>query len=335
TDRIVTAGLIDVHCHVADGVHGIHPDLAGITQGVTTVVDAGSTGAANFKEFLKHPEDRPRTRVFCFLNLCSRGLCITPELQTWGDIDSDAIKSTVDANSDFIRGIKLRLVGDVVAADGVKVFAVAKRIADTCGLPIMVHIGDSRKQVPETLARECLALMGPGDILSHVFTPRWGGLMSDDDTVFPELRNAMDRGVMLDVAHGGGNFSYAAARTCMARGIMPTLIGSDVGTTTLDNIVYGLTVTMSKILALGLNMNQLIKSVTINPARALGIEDRVGSLKTGKDADISILSYLPDTWSLEDAEHQVMGARLLTPFISVRSGQVIQAQPAGRLSRKG
>ncbi len=330
TDKIVTPGLIDLHCHVYDSILkiGVGPDDAGVKQGVTTVVDGGSAGQATFGGFPKYVIPASRTTVFCFLHLGSLGLSIGPELKDWDEIDLDAIAATIESNLNVIKGIKLRLVGNLVASAGVEVVKIAKKAAKKFDLPIMVHIGDRDKQVSPTLTQEFLPLMEPGDILSHVFTAQHGSILCTDGTVLPELREARQRGVVLDVANGRFNFSFEVARKGMAQGILPTTLSTDLVLPSLTNIVYGLTVTMSKFMALGLDLKQIIEMTTINPARAISAEDKIGSLKPGMDADVSILKLLYGTWKLEDSEQQIIEAtRLIAPSMTIKLGKLIPAQP--------
>ncbi len=334
--KIVTPGLIDMHCHVYDGVfkRGAEPDSAGVRQGVTTVVDGGSSGEATFGGFPKYVIPASRTTVFCFLNLSSTGLSVLPELRDKNEIDLNSIEATIDANKHIMKGIKLRLVGNLVASEGIEVVKIAKKAAKNFNLPIMVHIGDPLKQVSETLTQEFLPMMETGDILSHVFTAQPGSPFRPDGMVMPELREAMERGVVLEIANGrsGSNFSFAVARKGMAQGISPTVLSSDLNLPSLSYSVFGLTVTMSKFLALGLDLRQVIEMSTINPARAIGEEDRMGSLKPGITADVSILELLSGTWMLEDPEQPTI-TELISPVVTIKSGQAITAQPVARPQR--
>ncbi|MDP6042947.1 MAG: amidohydrolase/deacetylase family metallohydrolase [Dehalococcoidales bacterium] len=332
SDKIVTPGLIDMHCHVYHGgtKGGVNPDAAGVRQGVTTLVDAGSAGEATFGGLPKYVIPSARTTVFCFLHLGSQGLTVVPELRDREEINLEATAETIEANLDLIKGIKLRLVGNVVTSDGVEVVKMAKQTAKKFGLPVMVHIGDVKKQISPTLTQEFLPLMEPGDILSHVYTAQMGSVLRPDDTVIPELREAMERGVILDVAEAC-NFSSEVARKALAQDIFPTTLSTDVGLPSITGPVYGLTVTMSRFLALGLDMKQLVEKTTINPARALRIDNSKGNLKPGMDADVSILELRSGTWELVDAEQQVTETdTLLAPSITVKSGQLIPAKPVAQ-----
>ncbi|MFC1966502.1 amidohydrolase/deacetylase family metallohydrolase [Chloroflexota bacterium] len=340
-EKIVTPGLIDLHCHVpggirnhiADGILTSHiaPDIAGVTQGVTTVVDGGSTGQATFGGFARYVIPSSRTRVFCFLHLGSQGLTVSPELRDWEEINLEATAITIETYRKLIKGIKLRLVGNIVARHGTEIVEIAKKVAGQFGMPIMIHIGDDKEQVSPTLTQETLSIMESGDILSHVFTAKFGSTLRPDGTVFPELREAIERGVVMDTALGKGNFNFEVARKSMDQGILPTTLSTDLSVISFKHPVYGMTVTMTKFMALGLDLKQIIEMSTINPALALGEENRIGSLKPGMEADVSILELLSGKWILEDSEQQTLEVgRLIAPSVTIKAGQVIPAQPAAQ-----
>lgn len=335
-DKIVTPGIIDLHCHVAGDILTmcIDPDVAGVNQGVTTVVDAGSLGEAIFRGLPRYVVPSSRTRVFCFLHLGSQGLSIMPELRDRSEINLEATAATLQSYRGLIKGVKLRLLGKVTVDDGIKVVEKARKVARQSGMPIMIHIGDYEGKVSPGLTRETLSLMEAGDILSHVYTARFGNVLRPDGTVLPELVEAVKRGVILDTALGMSNFGFEVARKCIAQGILPTTISTDVGMVNLKHPVYGMTVTMTKFMALGLDLKQVIGMSTMHPARALGEDRQIGSLKPGMAADISILEILSGKWRLEDAERQTLEVdRLIAPGVTVKGGQVIPAQPAAQPER--
>jgi dihydroorotase len=328
--KIVTPGLIDMHVHCFDGILKIalEPDIAGVKHAVTTVVDCGSAGHATFAAFTKHILPTARTSVFCFLHLCSFGLIPEPELKDWDEVDLDAMAETIGANKGIIKGVKLRLVGKLVTSAGIDVIKAAKKIAGQFGLPIMVHFGDVDKQVPAILTPECLSLMEAGDILAHVYSGNQGGVLRPDGTISPELKIAMERGVVMDPANGRNNFSFAVARKCMAEGILPTVIGTDLNHRCLKDRTYSLPVNMSRFMALGLDLNQVVAMTTINAARAIREEDKIGSLKPGMTADVSILELQSGAWTLIDAPGETLEIdKLLMPIAAIKSGKAIQAEP--------
>ncbi len=328
--KIVTPGLIDMHCHIYDSIHdiSIEPDIAGVKQGVTTVVDGGSTGHATFNAFPKYIIPPSKSTVFCFLHLSSLGQLLTPELRDWEEVDLEATRAVVNSNREIIKGIKLRLVGNTVASDGARVIKATRELARSLGLPMMVHIGDSKGLVPPEVTRELLGVMDAGDILTHVFTSNRGGILRPDGTVLPQLREAIDRKIVMEVAHGRRNLSFVVARKSMDQGILPTVLSTDINTLCLNGPVFGLAALMSKFMALGLSLDEVVKMSTINPARALSIDKQAGSLQCGMDADVSILEMLSGKWEMEDSIGQTMlTTSLLTPKTTIKSGLVIPAEP--------
>jgi len=289
TGLLVTPGLIDTHCHVYTALTkiGAAADDAGVNQAVTTVVDAGSAGEATFGGFSRYVVGASRTTVLCFLHIDSFGLSRMPELMNLEEIDPESTAALVESNRGVIKGIKLRLLGRAVAERGARVLEIAKKTARDLRLPIMVHVGDFDKKVARTLTADCLTLLDNGDIISHVYTPQWGAPIDSRGNVLPELNSAIRRGVGMDVAPGIFNFSFETARKGIASRVLPTAIGSDVTVRSLNERVYGLTVTMSKMMALGMSLNQVVEKSTSAAARILGMEDRIGSLKPGMQAEVT------------------------------------------------
>ncbi len=320
--KIVTPGLIDSHCHVysKQDPPGTEPDTVGVNQGVTMVVDGGSAGQATFDD-LKKEIATAHTTVYCLLHIGSLGQKFPPELRDWEEIDLDATAATIQANRDLIRGIKIRLLGDLVSREGVEVVKTAQKIAKRFDLPLVVHMGDLKQRVAPTLTQETLPLLESGDILTHLYNPNWGGCMRDDGTFLPELRQAMQRGVILDIGRGRIHFSFEVAKNGLSQGILPTTISSDIVAPSITDRVYGLTAVMSTLLELGLKLAQVIEMSTINPARALSLDDRIGSLKPGMVADISILNLLSGKWTIVDSEQKTLTlTQLLSPDSTIKSG---------------
>ena len=339
TGKIVTPGLIDIHTHIAVGVTriGVTPDEAGVLSGVTTACDAGSTGYANFSAFKRFIIPQARTDVFCFLHLCPTGLTITPELWGWHGIDPQAMLSTIEENRDIIKGIKLRAIATVAENLGLEAVRVAKRVATEAGLPLLTHIGidlsEEAKMADkvDAFTRELLPLLDNGDILSHVFTWKAGGIIRQDGSVLSEFREAIERGVVLDVACGMTNFSFEIAEKGLEQGILPDTLSTDITSSNINGPVFSLVVTMSKFFALGLTLEQVIRMTTINPARALGEERHRGSLRIGMPADISIMEMTEGDFLFSDGKggNTLQGKLLLVPKLTLKSGVEIAPQPIG------
>jgi dihydroorotase len=323
TDKIVTPGLIDLHTHIYHGFlnNGVNPDVVGVNQGVTTVVDGGSAGHAIFAGFANYVIPAARTTVYCFLHIGSFGLAVMPELWYPEEINADSTEAVIANYPDLIRGVKVRIVGKLIASEGIAIVKTAKKTAKKCHLPLMVHIGDRNKWVSPSLTRELLPLLEEGDILSHIYTAQFGGLLGEDGRAIPEIIAAKERGVILDVANGINNLSYFTARRMMEQGLLPTTISTDVNKTSVTGPAYGLTVTMSKLLELGLSLEEMIAMTTLNPAKAIRIDDRKGSLKPGMDADISVLEITPGGWPIPDSHEKILNvSRLIRPCVTVKAG---------------
>jgi dihydroorotase len=329
--KLVTPGLVDIHLHAAGEVVplGLAPDEVGVLTGVTTICDGGSTGAANFFDFKRDVASKSQTDVFCFLHIASTGLTNMPEIQRWEDMDPEATLKTAVEHRDLIKGIKLRAIGPLAENLGIEAVKTAKRVAAEAGIPLMVHIGDMRKRVPEdpmdAFTCQLLPLLEKGDILDHVFTWEAGGVIDPDGNVVPEFRDAIERGIVLDISHGLNHFSFEVARHALDQGILPTTISTDLATMNREWPVVSLLVTMSKFLALGLSLDQIIEMTTINPARALGEDHRRGTLKPGSLADISILERIEGDFTFSDGRggNTRKGEVLLVPHLTLKSGKEV------------
>jgi dihydroorotase len=328
--KIVTPGLIDVHAHVYNGVieNGVDPDDLGVNQGVTTIVDCGSAGWATFGGFPKYVVPNARTTVYCLLHIGSFGLSSTPELWYPEEINPVAFEAWVAANRDLIKGVKIRVVGKLIASRGAEIVKIAKNTAKKVGLPLMVHIGDPNNEVPSTVTRDLLPILEKGDILTHVYSGLQGGVLQANGKVLPEFEDARKRGVLFDVAHGRNNYNYSVARRMIAMGYLPNTLSTDTVTASLSGPVYGLMVTMSKFNALGIPFEKEIPMVTINSARTVHIDDRKGSLKPGMDADISVFELKPGKWRIPDFNNEVLKIdTMVTPVLTVKSGELITPKP--------
>ncbi len=331
--KIVTPGLIDIHTHVYDGVLdiGANPDDAGVNQGVTTVMDCGSAGYATFGGFPKYVIPAARTTIYCLLHIGSFGISTMPELWHPDEINVANTEATIAAHPGLIRGVKLRLVGKLVASRGVEVVKIAKQTAKKFGLPLMVHIGDTNKWVPQSVTKDFLPLMEKGDIVTHIYSGLQGGVLQENGRVLPEYIEAEKKGVIMDAAHGRSNFTYAVCRKMMAQGFFPSTLSTDLTKPSITGPVYGLSVTMSKFLALGIPFEKMIPMVTINPAKVIAIDDKKGSLKPRMDADISILTIKSAKWRVLDCNNEPLDIdKLITPVMTVKAGTLIPPKPVAQ-----
>ena len=260
-----------------------------------------------------------------------------PEIRGWEDVSEDETVATARANRDVIKGIKFRAVMPGVTTLGTALAQRAKQIAVAAGLPLMVHIGDGlcgdQGAAVEAFTREMVHLMDRGDIIAHIYAPAPGGMIKPDGTVHPELTEAIRRGVLLDSAHGRPNMSFAVARAGIGLGILPHIISTDLAATNADGPIYSLTLTMSKFLALGLTLDQVIAMTTVNPARALDEAARRGTLGVGAPADITVLRLVPGDYTFVDGSigNKIPGDTLILPELTLKNGTVIAPRPGAEV----
>jgi dihydroorotase len=323
--RIVTPGLIDLHAHVFEGVNrtGVNPDLGGVYSGVTTIVDAGSAGSATFEAFPRHIIPRCHTEVIPFLHICQTGLATMPDIISERSINLEDTLRVVEAHRGLIAGIKARMVSPALEIMGMEMPRLARRAARESGTRLMVHIGDTEKRYDPKVIHALLPLLEKGDILTHYFTANPGGVLDANGKLVPEAREAADRGVWLDTAHGRMNFSFDVGRRVIEQGLLPHCISTDLTVPGRLRTVHSMAEMMTRFLGLGFTLAQVVTMSTANPARAIGAEGRLGSLAVGRPADISVLELRDGDWVV----HDVLGASLrvakaFVPFVTVKRGQV-------------
>jgi dihydroorotase len=327
---LVVPGLIDLHVHVFWGAshYGIEPDPHCLGRGVTTVVDAGSAGAHTFPAFRRYVIEVARTRILPFLNVGATGM-ISPdvgELEELRHIDRVAAVRAIEAHRDLIRGVKVRLSRELVGANARVALRTAREVGEAAGLPIMVHVGDT--PIPIT---EILDELRPGDVLTHCYHGREEGILDARGAVIPPARRAAARGVLLDVGHGRGSFSFAVARRALAQDFRPGTISSDLHVYNLHGPVHDLATTMSKFLHLGLTLDEIVEMTTAAPARAVREDAELGTLRPGAAADVTLLDRREGAVELEDSVgERVTGAERLVPVGVIRAGVRIPWPPEPR-----
>ena len=325
--KTVTPGLIDLHAHVFDGIisNGVHPDLGGVRSGVTTLVDAGSSGCATFGGFPNHIIPNCHTEIIPFMHICQTGLATIPDIVAESSIDLEGTLRVAEQYKGLIRGIKARMVSPALEIFGMEMPRLAKRAAKESGIKLMVHIGDTEQRYDPNVIRELLPIMEEGDILTHYFTANPGGVLDANGRLVPEAREAADRGVWFDTAHGRMNFSFDIGQRVVDQGLLPHCISTDLTVPGRIRTVHSMTEMMTRFLAMGFTLEQIVTMCTANPAKAIGEQDRLGSLVVGRQADISVLQVNDGDWVVYD----VLGASLrvdkaVVPALTVKRGQVFE-----------
>src|SRR5208282_883921 len=212
---------------------------------------------------------------------------------------------------------KVRLSREMVGNNGLQPLMKAKEAAEAVGKPIMVHIGDT-----PTPLREILVELRKGDILTHCFTGLSNGIIGEDGGVIPEAREAMNRGVIFDVGHGKGSFSFDVARNALQQGVEPNTISSDLHSYNVNGPVFDLATTASKFIHLGLPIEKVIEKITRVPANFLGLLGAIGTLKVGAIADIVLLTKETGDFELEDSYGKKENTnQRLQPIMIMKGGQ--------------
>ena len=288
---IVAPGLIDLHTHVYWGGTSLGVDAEAIARrsGTTTFVDAGSAGAGNFPGFRRHVIERSAPRILAYVNISFAGIFGFSKTVMVGECADMGLVSPFDCleaardNLDIVVGIKARIGSRAGGASGIAPLHLAMEVADALGLPVMAHI-----DFPPPSQREVLEILRPGDVLTHCFRPFPNAPIHASREIRAEVLAARERGVIFDIGHGYGGFSFDSARAMLAEGIMPDVISSDVHVLCVDGPAHDVLAVMSKFMALGMPLGEVIRATTANAARTLRRDD-LGTLQPGGVGDATVL----------------------------------------------
>jgi len=336
----VTPGLIDIHYHVGHGgaplnwfapearAHalplGIPADLA-LQSGVTTIVDAGTAGAETFLMEKEEVIDRAKVRVLAFLNIVANGMSGGLE-QSLDQMDSKLCAATIKKYPDLIVGIKTAHYWTKETWDAEHVPWAAVDRAIECGtlanVPVMFDFWPRPERTYDDLI---LKKMRPGDIHTHVFAQQFPIVLADGK-LNPSLAQARARGIIFDVGHGSGSFWFRNAVTAEKQGFIPDSISTDLHTG--NYTVVSMNNVMSKFLAMGVPLDDVIRRSTVNPASEIH-RPELGTLSVGKEADIAVLEIMKGHFGYIDSGFAKMDANVrLLARMTVRAGRVLY-DPSG------
>jgi dihydroorotase len=324
---LVVPGLVDLHTHVYRGVshYGVDADRYCLRRGVTTAVDAGSAGAQTFPGLREYVIERSRTRILAFLHIAVEGMisALVGELEDLRWASPDETVARAREHLDVIVGIKVRLGYQMVGQDPEPALQVARKAADELELPLMVHIIDMPRPITWLLPA-----LSAGDIVTHCYHGNEGAILDAQGRVFPEVFEARERGIVFDVGHGIGSFTWRVARAALEQDFPPTTISSDVHAHNIDGPVFDQATTLSKLLHLGMPEADVVRATTSAAAAAIRREDRLGSLSPGREADITVFELVDDATRLTDGAHEtVVADRCLVPRWVVRRGEPFEIEP--------
>lgn len=329
---VVTPGLIDLHVHVFAGVshYGIEPDPTCLARGATTVVDAGSAGADTFPGFRKYVIDVSETRILAQMNISSQGMLTEEigefEMPEYADVDKAC--RMIERHRDIVLGVKVRLTRNTIVSErsGMLPLYRAREAADAAGLPIMVHPQDAWCESIDDI----LKIMNGGDILTHCYHDYPCGILNGEGRIRDSVLGAIERGVVFDVGHGAGSFSWQIVEKALSQDVLPTTISSDLHIYNVNGPVYDLASVVTKFLHLGLSIEESISRVTSVPSAIIGMEGEVGTLSPGAFGDAVVFELREGDFRLEDSTGEVRtGKRNLVPVTVVKGGRVHTARGAG------
>ncbi len=304
----ITPAWIDLHVHCYHGGTwlSLRPEQIGPAAGVGLLVDCGSAGAANFaglREFIIEPSPFP---ILAYLNISLIGLVAANRVsELIGDAVLDPVRTAacVEAHRDLIRGIKVRASHQVVREWDMAPVRVAKQVARAVGLPLVVHIGEA----PPTLG-EILDILEPGDVITHCFTGRITTSITRHEAYFRRVEEMAARGLILDVGHGQGSFSYYTARRAIERGLLPAIISTDLHIGCIWGPAWDLATVMSKMLTVGMSVEDVVERVTLAPARFLRLPDW-GHLAAGTPARFTVFDTSEGAEGLPDSDGNIEPVR--------------------------
>ena len=360
TGRLVLPGLIDTHAHVyqhVTGRFGLNADMCGVESGVTTLVDQGGPSCMTLPGFRAFVAEPARTRTLAFLSAYLVGGLeghFYPELYRPECVDIEATVRVAEANRDLVKGIKAHAELGGFARWGVAVMRSAAQIGQRTGLPVYIHFGQlwplpHQGGIPvdvDSILTQVVELLKPGDVLAHPFSRHPGGFVEQSGRVHPLVREAIDRGLRIDVGHGS-HFSFKMARVVLDAGIVPDTLGADMhGYNTpvpappgspaehadaehmfAGKTRFSLVSAMTSMMALGLSLEQVVPMVTTHAARMIGMQDSLGALRVGATADVSVLADERGRWTLTDNEGtRVTAERMLEPLFCLRAGERFDAR---------
>ena len=325
TGLYVTPGLIDIHTHLYAtsgfkdawaGDNSVLPDGFSFRTGVTTMVDAGSSGWRNFEDFRNRVVDRTQTRVFALLNIVGSGMISDSIEQNTQDMDPQATSEMARKHSDVIVGIK---TAHYHGPDWVPVER-AVEAGTLANLPVMVDFGYFRQERP--FFRLVTDKLRPGDIATHMYR---GPVpyVDSNGRIYPYLEKARQRGVKFDVGHGGGSFVFRNAATSLHLGFFPDSISTDLHTGSMNAGMMDMVTTMSKMLVLGVSLVEVIRESTINPAKMIH-HPELGHLSVGQIADIAVLNLMTGHFGYVDSfGGKVEGTERLNCEMTLKGGKIV------------
>ncbi len=325
TGNYVTPGLIDIHVHV---YHTREPETLSVIadhhsfrSGVTTVVDTGTAGAKHFLHFKRTVMDLSKTRIFAYINIVKSGMLGDFE-QDIDEMDPELAAATVLAYPDQCVGIKTAHYWTYQPFDDRHppwaAVDLAVEAAEICGKPLMV---DFWPREGRSYA-DMLAKLRPGDIHTHMYAQQFD-ILDENNQPLPFMRNARERGIIFDLGHGAGSFWWRKAIPAYENGFGPDSISTDLHIGNVNGVVFDMITTMSKILSMGMPLEEVIYRSTVTPANEIG-HPELGNLSVGAEADVAVIRHDEGHFGYTDCgPAKMIGTQKLTCQLTLRAGQIV------------
>ena len=320
SNQYVTPGLVDLHTHVYYGVsyYGIQADPVAARSGVTTWLDVGSAGGYNFPGFREYIIKPSTARIYALLNISSIGLTAS----TWENANIDYCNidlccKLIDLHRDVALGVKVRIDRNTTRGTGIAPLINAREAADRCELPLMVHISYGPPEVANVMD-----YLKPNDILTHCFTGGDMRIIDENGKLRDEVKQVWDKGVILDIGHGAGSFSFETAEAMMSEGLKPDVISSDIHQISILGPMFDMPTCLSKFMLLGMSFPEVIQAATERPAQVMGMQDEVGTLKPGALADVALFRIEDGDFTFYDVHMNARkGKQLVRNTLTIINGR--------------
>jgi dihydroorotase len=314
----VVPGLIDIHTHVLRATEGAALCLG---DGVTGLIDAGSHGADHIGETIAIAKAAPQP-CRALINIGRAGVIPEGDTMDLSRADVSAAREAIARNRDVIVGVKARLSRDVTGSNDFEVLRRAQQVASTFHLPVMIHMGQTMSPLPKLLA-----LLKPGDIVTHMFAPPPNSIIDDSGHILPEVLAARRRGIRFDVGNGRtGHLRWDIAEKVLNADFQPDTISTDWTPEGRTSQVIDFPNVMSKFLMLGMSVDKVVACSTVNAARAFPVFRNHGTLRVGSPADVAVLEPRQGTFDFVDNfGNQRTGRQRLFPSATVLAGKRVAA----------
>ncbi len=326
---IVVPGLIDIHSHnfhgtipnryLSNSFSALPPDGFSFRSGITTIVDVGGAGWKNFEVFKEQVIEKSKTRVLAFLNIIGLGMQGGEIEQNIDDMDAMLTAEMANKYPEHIVGIKLAHFNGY---NWIPVDRVTKA-GDLSDRPVMIDFGGSNPLMP--LDSLLLHKLRPGDIYTHTYANVRGrmSIVDGNNKLHGFVKEAQNKGIIFDVGHGGGSFAFSQAIPAINQGLKPNIISTDLHTGSMNGGMKDLLNVMSKFLNMGLNLNEVITSVTWDAAKSIK-KKNLGNLSVGSVADITILNLREGDFGFIDTKNKkMMGTKKLECELTIKDGKIV------------